>query len=51
MLLILQPGFTILKVDEDLLDGLTLTDAETLLNENYDSDRPTIKLIVIPPQT
>ena len=33
------------------MDGLSLTDAETLLNENYDSDRPTIKFIVVPPRT
>lgn len=47
----LQPGFVIQKVDGDVLRGLSSIDAETILNENYDSDRPNIELIVSPPSS
>ena len=46
-----QSGFKVLKVDNDELSGLTVGDAEALLNHKYDSDKASINLLVVPPKT
>ena len=38
-------------MDSDDLRGVPCEDADNLLNENYDSDRPTIELVVSAPQS
>ena len=46
-----QPGFKVLKVDNDELSGLTVGDAEAILNDKYESDKASINLLVVPPKT
>ena len=43
-----QPGYEVVQVDEQRIRGRTYTEAMEAIAEAYNSDTPTIKLIVIP---
>ena len=43
----MQPGYEVVQVDEQRIRGRTYTEAMEAIAEAYNSDCPTIKLIVI----
>ncbi len=43
----MQPGYEVVQVDEQRIRGRTYTEAMEAITEAYNSDSPTIKLIVI----
>lgn len=47
-LFFMQPGFEVVQVDEQRIRGRTYTEAVEAIAEAYNSDSPTIKIIVIP---
>lgn len=47
----IQPGFLVLKVDGQSIQGLLLREAEMKLNDAYSNEQPTLQLVVLPPPT